>query len=271
MYSASADLGTREHGVASMASTQDGRFRVNRIQKSVISRRERQLLDWLCARMPASVMPDHLTVIGVAGAVLVFASYVASSDNPGWLWLASVGFVVHWFGDSLDGSLARHRRTERPIYGYFLDHTVDAVCNLLVMTGLGFTPWVRMDVALFTLIGYYLLCMYVFINNHVSGIFQLSFIRARPTELRLGLIGVNTWMFFAGWTGFTVLGKPFSWYDALLMTAAIAFTTIFVVRMLAGIRELRDPARNGTAASPLSFPAPTPSQSASRKSSSRPK
>ena len=255
-----------------MASTtaQDGRFRVNRVQKSVFSRRERQLLDWLCARMPASVMPDHLTVIGVAGSVLIFASYVASSDSRWWLWLASVGFVVNWFGDSLDGSLARHRRTERPIYGYFLDHTVDAVCNLLVMAGLGFTPWVRMDTALFTLIGYYLLCMYVFINNHVSGVFQLSFIWFGPTELRLCLIGLNTWMFFAGWRGFTILGKPFSCYDLVLMTAAVVFTAIFVLRMLVGIRELRDPSRSGSAASPPAFPAPT-SQSASRKSSSRPK
>ena len=251
-------------------TAQDGRFRVNRIQKSIFSRRERQFLDWLCARMPASVMPDHLTLIGVAGAFLVFASYVASTDSRWWLWLASVGYVVHWFGDSLDGSLARHRRTERPIYGYFLDHTVDALCNLMIMAGLGFTPWVRMDIALFTLVGYYLLCMYVFINNHVSGIFQLSFIWLGPTELRLGLIGINTWMFFAGRTGFTVLGNWFSWYDLLLMTAAVAFTTIFLLRMLAGIRELRDPSRSGTSAGALAFPAPT-SQSASRKSSSRPK
>ena len=105
-----------------------------------------------------------------------------ATDSRWWLWVASLGFVVHWLGDSLDGSLARYRRCERPLYGYFLDHTVDAICNFLVMAGLGFSPWVRMDTALFTLIGYYLLCMYVFINNQVSGDLPalVHRVRARP-------------------------------------------------------------------------------------------
>ena len=254
--------------MALTGATQDGRFRVNRVTKSVFARRERQLLDWLCARMPPWLMPDHLTVIGVAGAVIVFASYVASDESPLWLWMASFGFFLHWLGDSLDGSLARHRRTERPIYGYFLDHTVDAVCNLLIMGGLGFTPWVRMDAALFALIGYYLLCMYVFINNHVSGVFQLSFLGFGPTEIRLGLIVVNTWMFFDGRNGFTLDGQAISYYDILLMVAGFAFTMIFVLRMLAGIRELREPARSGATTAPVAFPSGTQGQSPSRKPSS---
>jgi len=214
-------------------------------------------------------MPDHLTVIGVGGSVLVFTSYVASGDSALWLWAASFGFIVHWFGDSLDGSLARHRHIERPIYGYFLDHTVDAICNLMIMVGLGFTPWVRMDVALFTLIGYYLLCIYVFINNHVSGVFQLSFLGFGPTEIRLALIAINVWMFFDGRNGFTINGQSFTYYDLLLLFAGMMFTAVFIVRMLAGIRELRDSARSGAAApSAIAFPSTGPGQSASRKASS---
>ena len=229
------------------SKAQDGRFRVTRIQTNVVALRERQVLTWLCARMPAWVTPDGLTAVGVAGAVLVFASYVASRWNPAFLWLASLGLVIHWFGDSLDGSLARHRRIERPIYGYFLDHTVDAICNLMIMGGIGFTAGIRMDVALFALLGYYLLCMYVFINNHLSGVFQLSFLGFGPTELRLCLIAINTWMFFAVLRGVTVDGQFFSPYDGLLLFAGAVFTLIFVVKVIVGVRALRDPARSGAA------------------------
>ncbi len=241
---------------------------MTRVQKTVFTTRERQILNWFCARMPAAIMPDHLTLVGVAGAVMVFAGFLLSSDSRWWLWLAVAGFVVHWFGDSLDGSLARFRRIERPLYGYFLDHTVDAICNLLLMAGLGCTPWVRMDVALFTLIGYYLLCMYVFINNQVSGVFQLSFIWLGPTELRFALIAISIWMFFSGWIGFSIEGQRFSYYDVLLLTAAVGFTTVFLLRVLSGIRELRERGPDNTPANALAI---RPVQSASRNSVSRAK
>jgi archaetidylinositol phosphate synthase len=96
---------------------------------------------------------------------------------------------------------------QRPKYGYFLDDSVDAFCNFFIMTGLGVTLYVRMDVALFVLIGYYMLCMYVFLNNHVTGMFQLSFLALGPTELRIGLIGINTWMFAQGKIGGTIGGS----------------------------------------------------------------
>ena len=226
-----------------------GGFRVKRIQTNVVAIRERQLLNWLCTKLPAWVMPDHLTSLGVAGAILVLASYGLSRLNPAFLWLASFGLVIHWFGDSLDGSLARFRRIERPIYGYFLDHTVDALCNLMIMGGIGLTAYVRMDVALFALLGYYLLCMYVFINNHLSGVFQLSFLGFGPTELRLCLIAINTGMIVAGHPGVTIRGLFFSYYDGVLLFAGVVFTCIFVVRMIAGIRTLRDPSRSGAAQS----------------------
>ena len=249
-----------------MSSTagQNAGFRVKRVQTNIIAIKERQLLNWLCAKMPSWVTPDGLTVLGVAGAVLIFVSDILSRSNVAFLWLASLGFMIHWFGDSLDGSLARHRRTERPIYGYFLDHTVDAICNLMIMAGLGFTLDVRLDVALFTLIGYYLLCMYVFINNHLSGVFQLSFLGFGPTELRLCLIAINTGMIFAGHVGFVLAGQFFSYYDAILLFAGFMFTAVYLVRIAIGIHALRDPARSGASPTPATV---TP-QSASMNASS---
>jgi phosphatidylglycerophosphate synthase len=187
----------------------------------------------------------------VVGAFTVFAGYAASRYDPAFLWLATLGFVMHWFGDSLDGSLARHRRTERPKYGYFLDHSVDAFCNFFIMAGLGLTFYVRMDVALFVLIGYYMLCMYVFLNNHVTGLFQLSFLALGPTELRIGLIGINTWMFTQGNMGAVIGGEFVSAYDVALTAVGIGFVLVFTYRMLGTIAVLRREATQREAVAPF--------------------
>ena len=113
--------------------------------------------------MPAWVTPDRLTAVGALGAIVTASGYVASRWAPGFLFLASLGIVMNWFGDSLDGSLARHRRVERPKYGYFLDHSVDAANNLVFAIGLGLSPYVSMAAALFLLCSYYLLSIRVFL------------------------------------------------------------------------------------------------------------
>ena len=102
------------------------------------------MLDGLCRRMPAWVTPDRLTALGFVGAAISGLGYVASNRSPLFLFLASLGMMVNWFGDSLDGSLARHRRIERPRYGYFLDHSIDAIDSLIFALGLGLSPYVGM-------------------------------------------------------------------------------------------------------------------------------
>ncbi|WP_395666463.1 CDP-alcohol phosphatidyltransferase family protein [Methylocella sp.] len=210
-----------------------------RVQGNVLARAERALLDFLCARMPAFVTPDRLTALAGVGAGVVFLGYALARFDPAFFWLANLGFVIHWFGDSLDGSLARFRRVERPRYGYVLDHGSDALCNLVILGGLGLSPYVRLDVALFVLIGYYLLCMYVFLYNHASGRFQLSFLALGPTELRLGLIAINVWMFSAGPETMRVLGQSFSIYDLTFCVIGSVFVALFVVNLAAAARRLR--------------------------------
>ncbi|HZY14366.1 MAG TPA: hypothetical protein VFE89_16740 [Beijerinckiaceae bacterium] len=139
---------------------------------------------------------------------------------------------------------------QRPKYGYFLDDSVDAFCNFFIMTGLGVTLYVRMDVALFVLIGYYMLCMYVFLNNHVTGMFQLSFLALGPTELRIGLIGINTWMFAQGKIGGTIGGEFVSVHDVALMCVGIGFVAVFTYRMLVGRRPSARRCRLSSGASP---------------------
>jgi archaetidylinositol phosphate synthase len=235
-------------GAASPAETlilpisRDNSFRVKRIQVNVTAKSERRLLTFLAANLPDWVTPDRLTALGIAGAIIVLTAQIASRHDRSFFWIASFGLVVHWLGDSLDGSLARFRKIERPKYGYFLDHTVDAFCNFIIMLGFGLTLYIRMDVALFALVGYFFLCMYVFINNHISGEMQLSFVGFGPTELRLCLIAINTGMYFCGRAGIVLGEQFFSYYDGVLLFAGVVFVTIYVVQMVKGIRALRDSA-----------------------------
>lgn len=214
-------------------------FKVRRVQLNLIAKSERKLLTFLASRLPAWVTPDLLTGVSVAGACLVLAFEIASRGQRSFLWLASAAIVVNWFGDSLDGSLARYRKIERPQYGYFLDHTVDALCNFMIMLGFGLSQDIRLDVSFFALIGYFLLCMYVFINNHISGTMRLSFIGFGPTELRICLVLINTAMFFWGRAGMTVWGQFFSYYDFVLLFAGIMFVAVYVFQVAKGVHALR--------------------------------
>jgi phosphatidylglycerophosphate synthase len=210
-----------------------------RIQDNLLAERERDVLNWICARLPSVVTPDHLTATGLVGALIICAGYLASRHHPAFLWVATVGLVVNWFGDSLDGSLARHRRIERPRYGYFLDHSVDALGGLLIMVGLGGTAYVRMDTALFVLVGYYMLCIFVFLNRQVTGKVQLSFLALGPTELRIGLIAVNVWMYARGQTAVTIGGQTLSGYDVALCLTGASFVGLFVANTLKLTRQLK--------------------------------
>jgi len=216
------------------------RFRLpDRIQTSILASGERALLDRLCRLMPTWVTPDHLTAIGTIGAAIAGAGYVASNWRPSFLLLASFGLLVNWFGDSLDGSLARHRKAERPRYGYFLDHSVDAVNNLIFALGLGLSPYVSMNVALFLLASYYLLSMYVFLSNQVLGEFRLSFLHGGPTELRLLAIGFNLFIFVEGPLELSFMGAAVSFYTLLVGLEGAAFVAIFIYMVLGTAKTLR--------------------------------
>jgi len=163
---------------------------------------ERRALHWLAARLPRSWMPDHLTAVGVLGALTVGAGYALSSRHAGWLWLATFGLVVNWFGDSLDGTLARFRQIERPKYGYYLDHMVDAIITAVIGTGIGLSPFLNMPVALAGVIIYLCLSINVYLESAVFEVFSIGYGVFGPTEMRVFLILANTGL-FAGvtWAG----------------------------------------------------------------------
>jgi archaetidylinositol phosphate synthase len=154
------------------------------------------------------------------------------------LWLASLGLVINWFGDSLDGTLARFRKIERPKYGFFIDHTVDAVSTLLVVFGLGLSPYVRFEIACLALIGYLLMSVFVYIRTCVEGVFKISYGRFGPTEVRLIVIIANTIIYFLGNPTVTLPLGVLSIYDLIAAIVAIILTVIFLVSTVRQAREL---------------------------------
>jgi len=159
---------------------------------------ERPALKWLAAHMPAWVTPDMLTWLGILASILIFISYSLTHFSPGFLWLASLGFFLNWMGDSLDGTLARHRNIERPRYGFLVDHWVDAISTVLIFVGLGFSPYVDLTVACFGVIAYLLLSIMVYLITYVTGVFNITNLRLGPTEIRVLAILSNTAIFFIG-------------------------------------------------------------------------
>jgi phosphatidylglycerophosphate synthase len=169
-----------------------------RVNDILLGPLERPALRWLSAHMPAWVSPDLCTAIGVFGALLILFGYGLSGLDRNFLWLASLGFLINWFGDSLDGTLARHRHIERPKYGFYLDHTVDVVCQVMIFLGLGLTPYIHFNVACLALVAYLMLSVLAYVRTCVEGEFKISYGRLGPTEIRVLAILLNTAMYFFG-------------------------------------------------------------------------
>jgi phosphatidylglycerophosphate synthase len=157
----------------------------------LLARHEARVLDWFARRLPARVTPDHMTMLGVAAALAIGAAYWLSGRDPVWLWVASGLLVVHWLGDSLDGTLARVRRIERPKYGYYLDHLVDAGATIAIGAGLGLSPYMSLVTGLAIVIAYLALSINTYLETQVFGVFSLGYGRFGPTEARVGLIVLN--------------------------------------------------------------------------------
>jgi archaetidylinositol phosphate synthase len=197
----------------------------NRINTSVLSGLERPALRWLAARVARWVSADGCTLAGVGGAALALIGYVLSAYEAGFVWLASAGVVLHWLGDSLDGTVARLRNASRPRYGFFVDHLADTVCQVLIFIGLGLSPYVTFTVACLSLVAYQSLAILVFLRVCVVGEFRLSYGGLGPTEAHLMLVLLNTVMVLIGPAYVSIAGYILSDYD--FVVAAFGALTVF--------------------------------------------
>jgi phosphatidylglycerophosphate synthase len=223
----------------SLSSTQNSHAR-QRINSSVMGRLEQPLLLWFAARMPAGISPDHMTVLGLIGSLIVGAGYVLSNLSPAYLWLASFGYILHWFGDSLDGTLARFRGVERPTYGLFVDHSVDALSATLSFLGLGLSPYVRFDVGCLVLITFLLMQFMIVLKFNVDGVFQLSYGPVGPTETRLIGIAMNTFAYFWGIEKFHLFGVTLTLFDLLCLALTGIGYIVFVAVTFSQAKTLRE-------------------------------
>jgi archaetidylinositol phosphate synthase len=163
-----------------------------RSKEFILAVPEARVLEWVARRLPRRVMPDHLTALGVLASLGIAAAYVLSNGDKAWLWAASGLLVVHWLGDSLDGTLARVRKAERPRYGFYLDHLVDAFATAAIGIGLGLSPYMLLAVGFAIVVAYLILSINTYLETHAFGVFTLGYGRFGPTEARLMLIAVNT-------------------------------------------------------------------------------
>jgi phosphatidylglycerophosphate synthase len=204
----------------------------------LVTRFERWFLPRLAARLPRRVLPDHLTALGVAAATAVGASYWLTVRDPAWLWGASAGLVLHWLGDSLDGTLARVRRIQRPRYGFYLDHLTDAYSTVVIGLGLGLSPYMLLSVSLAIVVGYLVLSINVYLETHVLGEFRYGYGWLGPTEARLALIALNTLALTVGPLPFEVLGVGATVFDVLGLVVAASMLAMLLRRAARNLRAL---------------------------------
>ena len=210
-----------------------------RVNDTFLAPLERPALQWLCKHMPARMTPDILTVIGIIGGIVMAAAYWLCNVNKNFLWIVDLGLLINWFGDSLDGSLARYRRIERFQYGYFVDHTVDITTQTIFFLGLGLSPFVHFNFALLALVGYLHLGILTYIDTAVSGVYKISYGKIGPTEVRVFLLGVNA-IFYFGTNPLINLGSlSILSFDAIVLCIAVAFFLYFLGFTLLRMRELR--------------------------------
>lgn len=164
--------------------------------ESFTSRAEKNALLWLVARTPLWINSDHLTVLGFAAQLLAGAAYGLARWNRYALLIVIVALVLNWFGDSLDGTLARYRQQQRPRYGFYVDHMVDSIGALALMAGLAVSGFIHPHVAIGLLIGFLLLSIQSYLATYTLGEFRLSFWHFGPTELRILLTIGNIALFF---------------------------------------------------------------------------
>ena len=156
-----------------------------RTNDGVLAQIERRTLIWLARQLPESINSDHLTALALVGTAIASTSFAFARLFPVALVGVAAGLAINWFGDSLDGTVARVRRQERPRYGYYVDHVLDLVGIAMLMGGIALSGYMTPLIALGVLAAYLLVAAEVFLATAVGGAFRMSFVRIGPTELRI--------------------------------------------------------------------------------------
>ena len=167
-----------------------------RIQQSFLAAPEKRLLIWIAEHTPSRITPDHLTILGFLAQILAGVFYALAHSNRSSLLAVIFCLALNWLGDSLDGTLARVRQQQRPAYGFYVDHMIDSLGALCLMTGLALSSYMHPHLAIGLLVAFLLLSIQSYLATCALGEFHLSFWRFGPTELRLLLAIGNIALLF---------------------------------------------------------------------------
>lgn len=219
-----------------------GKESSERIQTSILNRLEKKVLIKLATIQPRWVTSDMLTYLGVVGAIICAIGFTLAHINIRYLWLSSLGLVINWYGDSLDGTIARVRQTQRPVYGFFIDHSLDAVTIIIMCIGAGLSPIFRLDIALLVLAGYLALSIYTYVCTILEGKFRLTYGALGPTEFRLAIILLNTICMYTPWIHiqFQCFNQHFGVYDLGAICIGIFIYTAYIVQFIKDRRILAE-------------------------------
>jgi archaetidylinositol phosphate synthase len=201
-----------------------------RLQESFTAPVERKVLPWLAAKIPAQINSDHLTFLGFLAMFLAGASYAFARTHRIGLILATLFLAVNWFGDSLDGTLARLRNRQRPRYGFYVDHMIDTFGGLFLMGGLALSGFIDWRIALGMFIAFLMLSVQVYLATYTVGTFQLSFAKFGPTEIRILLSAGNIALWFH--PDARIFGSSFRVFD---MGGIIAIAGMFAMLVVSTV------------------------------------
>src|SRR5436190_7281417 len=204
----------------------------------LLARHEKRLLVAIAGRLPRWLLPNDLTALGVAAAIGICIAYQATNADRAWLWVASALLIVHWLGDSLDGTLARVRGIERPRYGYYLDHLVDAISTACIGIGLGLPPFMLLSTGALIVVAYLMLSINVYLESYALGRFSIGYGRIGPTEVRVILIVLNLALALGAGLDFRLAGVGMTVLDVAGLGVAAVMCALLVGRAVSNLRRL---------------------------------
>src|SRR3954471_24410353 len=198
-----------------------------RVQETFVTSAEKRALRWLAERMPRWVNSDHLTALGFVAQFMVGVSYALAGGDKRWLWAATFFLAVNWFGDSLDGTVARYRNRQRPRYGFYVDHVIDSFGAIFLCGGLALSGFMSPMVAMVLLVAFLALSIEVYLATYCLGRFKLGHFWFGPTELRIFLGIGNVALLTHAHVHF--LGAEYLLFDLGGVVAAIGMFFMLVV------------------------------------------
>lgn len=219
-------------------TTRDDAPATARTNSGLLSTAERRALAWLTPRTPPWLTPDRLTALGLGGAVLALVGYLLAARHPAALWLVNVGLVVNWLGDSLDGHVARARRIERPVYGFFLDQSIDVVSQLLFAIGLAASGYIRPEIVMLGFATYLMMTVQSLLRMNATGTFHLATAGMGLTEVRCLFLVANAAFFFVPPWPFEVAGIAIAYPDLFGLIWIATNIGLYVATLIAEGRRL---------------------------------